>query len=1103
MRIAFIDFIDWDYQIETVYQRPMGGSQSAVCYLAEQLAKRGLEVFLVNYTKTAKVSRGVTCLPIRSDEARTLMPTVDVLVVASNPDLGARVQPFLRPHTPMVLWTQHAHDQESVTDLHNPIIRDSYRRFALVSDWQKQQYCEQFSIDAQRVRVTRNAIAPVFEGIFPENSSILAAKSKPPVLVYTSTPFRGLDVLLEAFPSIRNAIPGTRLQVFSSMKVYQVDRTLDESRYGGLYRLCQETEGVEYVGSVPQPQLKEYLNAASVLAYPNTFAETSCISVMEALASGCRVVTSALAALPETTAGFGELLSVPNAFRDSLHAAFASPGDREVYIREFIDRTVAVLRDFDDEAALRRQVDWVNRHCTWENRADEWERWLREIVGESAIELSRLSAGEEGLTWQAYQCLVREQYDRAGILYERAISQRPDISEFYWYLGLTQLLRGDADDAEATWLSGMMSGEDTERLTAELAAVLEAEAQRQEAIAKVRSAQTIRGAIAELRPDDGENWLRLAALSAKLGEFDETVFQASLEALKTEPVEEILRKQLFESLWNLDLTIPTVWRLFETCVETASSNPSIQQEFFNRAAPILQEDAASSDTAIALAELWLKLQPENLPVLVKLINLYQDTQQYANATQLAREFCNRAETLPKQIAAYYLILRGLLRAGGEFENARILHQELEAKLNELIVVDPEIDLPDIVQGFAATSFLPYLEDSPHKLHDLRFRLSEFLQRKLRNEFGDPAVLERPKTLKKIGYLSSCFRRNSVGHLVRWVLQYHDKEKYEIIAYSLQNSSDGIQAEIASSVSKFCDVSKRSISEIAEIIRNDNIDILIDLDSLTCTQATAVLALKPAPVQVTWLGFDASELPAIDYFLVDSRVVPGNAESDYFTKLWRLPETFIAVDGFEVGVPTLRREDIDIPPDAVVYFSSQTGAKRHPENARLQLRILKQVPNSYFIVKGLYVDREALRQWFSRLAEEEGVECDRLRFLPNDPTEAIHRANLSLADVVLDTYPYNGATTTLETLWMGIPLVTRVGEQFASRHSFDFLQLVGVTEGIAFSDEEYVEWGVRLGIDAGLRQDVAWKLQQSRHSSRLWNAEVFAREVEAAFEAMLG
>ncbi|MBP0001052.1 MAG: glycosyltransferase [Cyanobacteria bacterium SID2] len=1102
MRIAFIDFIDWDYQIETVYQKPMGGSQSAVCYLAERLVKRGLEVFLVNYTQTLQVSRGVTCIPVRSDEARRLMPTVDVLVAIGNPGLGARVQPLLRPHTPMLLWTQHAPDQESVEDLYNPIVRDSYRGFALVSEWQKQQYIEAFGVDPKRVCITRNAISPVFGGLFSDNPSILAAKSKPPVLVYTSTPFRGLEVLLEAFPHIRNAVPGTRLQVFSSMKVYQVDRSSDDSNYGKLYRACRETEGVEYVGSVPQPQLKDYLKAASVLAYPNTFAETSCIAVMEALASGCRVVTSDLAALPETTAGFGALIPIPNACSESLRYAFASEIDREAYIREFVDRVVEVLQDLDNEAALREQVDWVNQHCTWDNRADEWAAWLREIGDRSSIELSQLSAGEAGLTWQAHQCLIREQFDRAEVFYERAITARPDFRENYWYLGLTQWLRGEEEEAQGTWLSAMMSGDDLDRLTRELVDVLETEAQRREAIAKDRSALTIRQAIVELAAEDCRNWVRLATLSAKVEEFDEWVFQSCCECLKTTSREIPDVEQLLEQLWQLDLGNSSVWKLLETCVETASPDSSVRNAFFKQAAAILQNDEIDRKLLISISTLWLQLQPESLPILVKLINLYQDTQQYAESAKLAQQFLDRAESLPKQIAAYYLRLRGLLRSGGNFDRSLEVHRQFEEKLEELVETNPDIELPDIVQGFATTSFLPYIEDNPQKLHQLRHRVSEFLQNKLHQTLGEIPVKPKTGKLQKIGYLSSCFRRNSVGYLVRWLLKYHDRSQFQILAYSLHRTGDEIQNEIASTVTEFRDLSQNSILEIAEIIRNDDLDILVDLDSLTCPQATAILALKPAPIQVTWLGFDASELPSIDYFLVDSRVLPDSAQTDYFTKLWRLPETFIAIDGFEVGVPTLRREDLDIPSDAIVYFSSQTGAKRHPDNARLQLRILKQVPNSYFLIKGLYVDRDAVREFFQQLAREEGVEIDRLRFLPNEPSEAVHRANLTLADVVLDTYPYNGATTTLETLWMGIPLVTRLGEQFASRHSYDFLKSVGTSDGIAYTDEEYVEWGVRFGTDAKLRDRVAWQISRSRHTSPLWNAKAFARQMERAFEAMV-
>jgi predicted O-linked N-acetylglucosamine transferase (SPINDLY family) len=207
-----------------------------------------------------------------------------------------------------------------------------------------------------------------------------------------------------------------------------------------------------------------------------------------------------------------------------------------------------------------------------------------------------------------------------------------------------------------------------------------------------------------------------------------------------------------------------------------------------------------------------------------------------------------------------------------------------------------------------------------------------------------------------------------------------------------------------------------------------------------------------------------------------------------------------VDGFEVGAPSLRREDLDIESDAVVYLSTQRGYKRHLDTARLQMKIIKEVPNSYFLIKG-DADEKSIKNLFTKIAEEIGVDSDRLRFLPTVPIEAIHRANLGIADVVLDTYPYNGATTTLETLWMCVPLVTRVGEQFAARNSYTMMMNAGITEGIAWTDEEYVEWGIRLGKDAALRQEISWKLRQSRQTSPLWNGKQFTREMEKAYEQM--
>jgi len=315
---------------------------------------------------------------------------------------------------------------------------------------------------------------------------------------------------------------------------------------------------------------------------------------------------------------------------------------------------------------------------------------------------------------------------------------------------------------------------------------------------------------------------------------------------------------------------------------------------------------------------------------------------------------------------------------------------------------------------------------------------------------------------KIGYISHFLRRNSVGWIARWLFQHHTQADFQIYAYLVGYVSvdDFVQQWFVNNTHRIYRF-EMPCAEILEQIHKDEIDILVDLDSITFPSMCEVLSTKAAPIQVTWLGWDASGLPTIDYFIADPYVLPDSAQEYYTEKIWRLPNTYVAVDGFEVGVPNLRREQLDIPSDAVIYLVAQKGYKRHLDNVRLQMRIIKEVPNSYLLIKGV-ADEASSRTFFERVAEEVGVGCDRLRFLPIVAAEEVHRANLGIADVILDTYPYNGATTTLETLWMGIPLVTRVGEQFAARNSYTMMMNVGVTEGIAWSDEEYLEWGVRLG-----------------------------------------
>jgi predicted O-linked N-acetylglucosamine transferase (SPINDLY family) len=239
---------------------------------------------------------------------------------------------------------------------------------------------------------------------------------------------------------------------------------------------------------------------------------------------------------------------------------------------------------------------------------------------------------------------------------------------------------------------------------------------------------------------------------------------------------------------------------------------------------------------------------------------------------------------------------------------------------------------------------------------------------------------------------------------------------------------------------------------------------------------------------------------MDYFIADPYVLPEDAQDYYQETIWRLPNTYLAVDGFEIAIPSLRRDELGVSNDAILYFTAQRGYKYNPDPAKLQLQILKAVPNSYFLIKGM-ADQESLKTFYAEIAESVGVDCDRLKLLPLSPTEASHRANLAIADVVLDTYPYNGATTTMETLWMGVPMVTKVGQQFAARNSYTMMMNAGITEGIAWTDEEYVEWGIKLGTDENLRQQVAWKLRKNRQTAPLWNAKQFTRDMENTYQQM--
>jgi predicted O-linked N-acetylglucosamine transferase (SPINDLY family) len=689
--------------------------------------------------------------------------------------------------------------------------------------------------------------------------------------------------------------------------------------------------------------------------------------------------------------------------------------------------------------------------------------------------------------------------------FEFLIQAEPDIVSHYWYLGLAYLLQGEEETAQLIWLSAIAEQGSGDEVLQSLVEILIAEAERFANLQQFREAWIIRRHICEFLPQDLTNLLLLVDLSAELNELeDATVEELGLTELLQSRTAEVEPSVVLRVLAKV-LQIPAA----ETLSFAAACFPYVHKqwaEMLTTAAAAFAFEKRLTNFAIALIQLCLQHEPENVIALGYLPRFHTECENYKAAIETAKEFYQRAKTPEVKFFATCVLFQSLSRRG-DWKEIPVVGNQLKEMMVDLIQNESTCLCLSTIQFLIVSSGLfLYLKDDLVENRRFQNQVSQLFLKNI--ETNAPKII-KPRSISfkkfterlKIGYIASTFREHSVGWLSRWLFQYHDRETFDISVYLVcqRPNNDFFGVWFANQVDQFRHLGN-DIVDSAKTIHDDKIDILIDLDSLTLDQTCTIMALKPAPIQATWLGYDASGLPSIDYFIADPYVLPNNAQDYYQEKIWRLPHTYIAVDGFEMGVPMLHRSDLNIPNDAIVYLSSQVGLKRNPDTVRVQMQIMRKVVNSYFLIKGVG-DQDVIRDFFIQIALEEGVSPNQLRFLPRTSDEFTHRANIQIADIVLDTYPYNGATTTLETLWAGVPLVTRAGQQFAARNSYAFLMNVGVTEGISWTDEEYIEWGVRLGQDESLRQQVSWKLKQSRHTSPLWNTKQFTREMENAYRQM--
>lgn len=354
---------------------------------------------------------------------------------------------------------------------------------------------------------------------------------------------------------------------------------------------------------------------------------------------------------------------------------------------------------------------------------------------------------------------------------------------------------------------------------------------------------------------------------------------------------------------------------------------------------------------------------------------------------------------------------------------------------------------------------------------------------------------------KLGYYSADFHRHATAHLIAELFERHDRRKFEVFAFSFGPATgDEMQERLRKGAEHFIDVSAKTNQEIAALSRELEIDIAVDLKGITVGHRLGIFACRAAPIQVNYLGYPATAGAAyIDYIIGDGIVIPEGEEVHYAEEIVRLPHSYQVNDGLrKVADRAFTRAELGLPETGFVFCCFNNNFKIIPEVFDVWMNILHSVEGS---VLWLIEDSPEAAENLRWEAERRGVEKKRLVFASRIAPED-HLARQRAADLFLDTYPYNAHTTASDALWVGLPLVTCMGECFASRVAGSLLTAMSVPELIVENLEDYEALAVALARDpqrlAALRQ----KIERNRATSPLFDAGMFARCIEAGYEHMI-
>jgi predicted O-linked N-acetylglucosamine transferase (SPINDLY family) len=410
---------------------------------------------------------------------------------------------------------------------------------------------------------------------------------------------------------------------------------------------------------------------------------------------------------------------------------------------------------------------------------------------------------------------------------------------------------------------------------------------------------------------------------------------------------------------------------------------------------------------------------------------------------------------------------------------------------------PGVSLEFMRSSTSALAMLSVSDDPPAQLEAAR----RFVEKKVLSNVPRLASDTNYQHKKiRIGYASSDFCLHPVSMLTVELFELHNREKFEVFGFCW-SPEDGspMRQRVIASMDQFIRIGHLSDHDAASLIRSHEIDILIDLQGQTSGARANMLAYRPAPIQITYLGLPATTgLPSIDYVIADKFLIPQETAAFYSEKPLYMPDIYQVSDRKRQVGPYPSRASCGLPEDAFVFCSLNNNYKYTPEVFEVWMRILQRSPSS---VLWLLSDNPWSEANLKREAEKHDVPPHRLVFGSRVSPEN-YLARYSCADLFLDTFPFNAGTTANDALWMGLPVLTYCGRTFASRMAGALLTAAGMEELITFDLATYEEKAIEIAEQKGKLEQLKQKLQEVRVDGVLFDTPRFAAHLEKHFEDLV-